>query len=103
MTSTPHLQHGAAWSWRIYSLQSVLRCRPTADTEAQYACGTSSRSNLTTGSRAPKWRPTSPPTPHRPCSVSFVAVCGHMLNLRDTALQHPKELPPAVDRLAADT
>ena len=28
---------GAARSWRIYSLQSVLRCRPKADTWTQYA------------------------------------------------------------------
>ncbi len=77
--STP--PDSAARSWRIYSLQSVLRCRPKPARGHSMRCGTSSRSNLTTGSHAPKWWSTSLPTPHRRYSVSSVAVCDHMLNL----------------------
>ncbi len=75
-TSTPHLQSGVARSWRFYSLQSVLRRRaePTASAWTQYAVRHQLAVQLDDGLTAPKWWPTSVPTPHARYSVSSVAV-----------------------------
>ncbi len=55
--------------------------RPPASTWTQYAVRHQPPVQLDDGLPAPKWWPTSLPTPQPQYSVSSVAVCSHMLNL----------------------
>ena len=90
MTSTPHLQNGVAWSWRFYSLQSVLRRQPNQRSARGHSmrCDTSSRSNLTTGSQHQSGGRPLVPTPPRTI-LRFIRRRCHMLNLTGP----PRTLP----------
>ena len=64
----------------VYKACSGANRRP-ASTWTQYAVRHQLPVQLDDGLTAPKWWPTSLPTPQARYSVSSVAVCCHMLNL----------------------
>src|SRR4030095_14390065 len=85
MTSTPHLQmawRGAGDSTVYKACSGADLCKQTS-TWQQYAVRHQLPVQLDDGLTAPKWWPTSLPTPQARYSVSSVAVCCHMLNLTE--------------------